>query len=94
MKVETWAWLIGMTDANDDVLLQIAQSFAQPPSLELSGAKQDSESYVSERRALRIVEENKTVAIMIKPDRWCVNPVFELQNAPMIIISNYINIRK
>jgi len=82
MRVETWVWLIGMTDANDEVLLQIAQSFAQPPSLELSGAKQASESYSSERRALRLVVENKTVTIMIKPDSWCVNPVFELQNAP------------
>lgn len=82
MKMETWVWLIGMSDANDDVLLQIAKSFAQPPSLELSGAKPDSEPYTSERRALRLVVENKAVTIMIKPDSWCVNPVFELQNAP------------
>ena len=82
MRVETWSWLIGMTDANDEVLLQIAQSYVKPPSLELSGAKQASESYSSERRALRLVVENKTVTIMIKPDSWCVNPVFELQNAP------------
>ena len=26
--------------------------------------------------------EKKKVRIMIRPDIWCVNPVFELQNAP------------
>lgn len=82
MKVQTWTWLIGMTDAEDDVLLQAAQSFAQPPSLELTGARLDSEPYASERRALRLVIENKNVAITIKPAVWCVNPVFELRSAP------------
>lgn len=81
MKVETWVWLIGMTDANDEILIQIAKSFTNPPSLEVSGAKLYSEPYTSEHRAIRLVVENKTVNIMIKPDSWCVNPVFELQNA-------------
>ena len=61
MKVETWAWLIGMTDVNDDDLLQIAQSYAKPPSLELIGAKQDPELYSSERRAMSLVVEKKKV---------------------------------
>jgi hypothetical protein len=82
MKEETWVWLIGMTDANDEVLLQIARSFAQPPSLELDGAKQDPEPYAVERRALHLVVENKTVMIRIKPEGWYFNPVFELENAP------------
>jgi hypothetical protein len=82
MKVETWVWLIGMTDATDDVLLQTAQSFAKPPSLELTGAKQDTELYTSERRAMRLVVENRKVTIAIKPDGFCINPVFELKNAP------------
>ncbi|HBE42698.1 MAG TPA: hypothetical protein DDW27_16145 [Bacteroidales bacterium] len=82
MKVETWAWLIGMTDVNDDTLLQITQSYAKPPTLDVSGAIQDPEHYSFERRAMRLVVEKKKVRIMIRPDRWCVNPVFELQNAP------------
>ena len=45
MKVETFVWLIGMTDAADEALLHWAQSFAQAPTLELQGARQDSESY-------------------------------------------------
>lgn len=82
MKEETWAWLIGMSDANDEELLQIAESFANPPALEIAGAKQDKEPYVSERRAMRLVVEKNKVTIMIKPGRCCVNPVFELLNAP------------
>jgi hypothetical protein len=82
MKIETWAWLIGMTDASDDFLLQIAKSFDTPPLLELSGAKQNSEFYAMERRAMSLIVENKIVSITIKPNGWCVNPVFELQNAP------------
>jgi hypothetical protein len=82
MKLEKWVWLIGMTNATDDVLLQIAQSFAKPPSLEMTGAKQDQELYSSERRAMCLIVENKKVTITIKPDGWCVNPVFELKNAP------------
>ena len=82
MKEETWVWLIGMTDATDDVLLQIAHSFEKPPALELEGAGQNQEFYLSERRAFRLVVEKKTVTIKIKPDICCVNPVFELQNSP------------
>jgi hypothetical protein len=82
MKLETWAWLIGMTDANDDLLLQIAKSYAQPPSLELIGAKQNPEPYSYESRALHLTVEKKRVTIKIKPDVPCLNPVFELQNAP------------
>jgi hypothetical protein len=82
MKIETWAWLIGMTDANDDGLLQLAQSYAKPPALDLTGAKQDQEPYSFESRAMRLVVDNKNVTIKIKPEGWCINPVFELKNAP------------
>ncbi|MBM4042096.1 MAG: hypothetical protein FJ290_26670 [Planctomycetes bacterium] len=82
MKVQTWAWLIGMTDAGDEALVQWAQSFAQPPALELQGARQDAQPYAPERRALRLVVEARDVTIAIKPVGCCVNPVFELQGAP------------
>jgi hypothetical protein len=82
MNVETWTWLIGLTDATDYGLLQLAQSYANPPSLEVSGARQEPELYSYERRAMRLIVENKKVTIMIMPYDWCVNPVFELKNAP------------
>jgi hypothetical protein len=81
MQIDTWAWLIGMTDANDDALVQIAKSYAKPPLLELTGAKQDQEPYSFESRAMRLVVDNRKVTIKIKPDGWCVNPIFELKNA-------------
>ena len=87
MKVQTWAWLIGMTDASDEALVRWAQSFAQPPSLELQGARQDSEAYAPERRALRLVVEDRSVTIMIRPAGWCVNPVFELRGVPKALLS-------
>lgn len=82
MKTDTWAWLIGMSGASDESLLQRAKSYAKMPSLELDGAKRDSDMYVPERRSLCLVVEKKTVRIKITPDSWCVNPVFELKNAP------------
>jgi hypothetical protein len=83
MQRDTWVWLIGMTDADDDALRRWASSFAlQPPALELSGAKPDDEPYAPERRALRLVVEKPSVAIALKPSGHCVNPVFELRGAP------------
>ena len=82
MVRQTWAWLIGMSDADDERLLQWARSFSAPPSLNLQGARLDAESYVPERRALRLVVEDRTVVIEVKPREVCVNPVFELTNAP------------
>jgi len=83
MQQDTWVWLIGMTDADDDALRRWAKSFAlQPPALELAGAKPDAELYAPERRALRLVVEKPIVTIAIKPEGHCVNPVFELGAAP------------
>jgi hypothetical protein len=79
---QTWTWLVGMSDADDERLLQWARSFSAPPSLDLQGARLDAESYVPERRALRLVVEDTTVVIEIKPCEVCVNPVLELTNAP------------
>ncbi len=83
MQQDTWVWLIGMTDADDDALRRWAKSFAlQPPALDLAGARPDAESYAPERRALRLVVEKPTVTIGIKPAGHCVNPVFEMGSAP------------
>ncbi len=51
MLVQTWVWLIGMSDADDARLLQWAHSFAQPPPLELDGARLEADSYIPQRRA-------------------------------------------
>jgi hypothetical protein len=86
MKQDTWVWLVGMTDADDDALRRWAQSFAlQPPALGLEGAKPDAEPYAPERRALRLVVEKPAVTITLKPAGHCVNPVFELGNAPQAL---------
>ncbi len=82
MIVQTWVWLIGMSDAGDARLLEWARSFSKPPALEAQGARLEAESYVPERRAMRLVVEEPTVSIKIKPATPCVNPVFELQAAP------------
>lgn len=82
MVRQTWAWLIGMTDADDARLLQWAKSFSAPPALELQGARFDSEPYSPERRAIGLVAEDRSITIQIKPATVCVNPVFELSGAP------------
>ena len=54
MTVRRWAWLIGMSDVDDTRLVSWAKSFANPPSLEVRGAKIDVPGYVPERRAIRL----------------------------------------
>lgn len=87
MIVQRWAWLIGMTDSSDTRLLEWAQSFSRPASLEVAGAKLDFDSYVPERRAYRLNVEDKKVAITVKPVLKCVNPVFELAGASGKLVS-------
>jgi hypothetical protein len=82
MKVQTWVWLIGMTDADDARLIQWAKSFSGPPSVEVRGARLEAESYAPERRAIRLIVEDRSVMIATKPAAACVNPVFELDRAP------------
>jgi hypothetical protein len=85
LKRDTWVWLIGMTDAGDDELRQRAQSYGHPPKLEAVGAKAASELYTPERRALCLTAEKQTVTITITPAGRCVNPVFELKDAPPML---------
>ncbi len=82
MTVETYVWLIGMTDAADARLLEWAHSFMTPPALEVRGARIELESTVPERRAIRLVVLEPLVEITVKPTVKCVNPVFELAGAP------------
>jgi hypothetical protein len=87
MQLQTWAWLIGMSDAGDARLLQWAHSFAKPPALELHGARPASEPYSPERRASRLIVEDHMVTIGIKPAAVCVNPVFELEGVAKELLS-------
>ena len=82
MKVEKWAWLIGLSNADDACLLEWSRSFATPPKVEAAGARLQSPSYNTERRATLLTVEKPIVSLMITPSTSCVHPVFELQNAP------------
>ncbi|APW59383.1 hypothetical protein [Paludisphaera borealis] len=82
VSVRHWAWLIGMTDAGDDRLLQWAHSYAKPPALTFEGAQVAFDGYAIERRATSLRVEKPSIAITIKPEVACVNPVFELIGAP------------
>lgn len=87
MTVQRWAWLIGMTDASDAQLLDRARSFTVPPSLEIKGGRLEIDSYVSERRAIRLVVDAAAVTVVLKPAVACLNPVFELRGAPGALLS-------
>jgi hypothetical protein len=82
MSHQRWYWLIGLTDASDQRLLEWAQSFRNPPSLKLEGARLDLDSYLPERRAMRLIVEKPALSITLKPSGRNVNPVFELIGAP------------
>lgn len=87
MLVQRWVWLMGMSSDSDGRLLQWARSFSRPPALEVKGARLEAHSYVAERRAIRLIAEDKSVAITIKPTVRCVNPVFEVLAAPGDLVS-------
>ena len=82
MQIEKWAWLIGLSNADDTRLLEWSRSFATPPKVEATGAHMGSPSYSTERRATLLTVEKPIVSLMITPSTSCVHPVFELQNAP------------
>src|SRR5690348_15433953 len=82
MTIQRWVWLIAKTDAPDDLLLRWAQSFSSPPALEVRGAHLDFPSYSQERRAIRLIVDLPSIEITLKPQGYCINPVFELDQAP------------
>ena len=81
MRRQTWTWLIGQTNQSDQQLLDRSKSFAQPPSVQLMGARLADESYVQERRAIGMIVESPDVTLNLTPAEFCVNPVFELDGA-------------
>jgi hypothetical protein len=82
MQVEKWAWLIGLSDADDARLLEWSRSFATPPQIQAEGARLQSPSYNTERRATQLTVEKPIVTLTLTPTTPCVHPVFELQGAP------------
>ncbi len=87
MRVQQWAWLIGYTDASDDDVIDMARSYAQPPAIEaIKGARVDVESYNEATRALCITAEDRDVRFRLVPHSVCVNPVFEITNAPADLV--------
>ncbi len=82
MQVEKWAWLIGLSDADDTRLLEWSRSFASPPQIQAEGARLQTPAYNTERRATLLTVEKPVVSLTITPTTPCVHPVFELQNAP------------
>jgi hypothetical protein len=82
MQVEKWAWLIGLSDADDTRLLEWSRSFATPPQIQAEGARLQSPSYNTERRATLLTVEKPEVTLTITPSTPCVHPVFEFQDAP------------
>jgi hypothetical protein len=63
-------------------VLDWANSFSSPPSLQLNGARLEPESFAQERRAMRLVAEAPVVSLTLRPNGVCVHPVFEIRNAP------------
>ena len=57
-------------------------SAPNPPKVEAEGARLQSPSYRTERRATLLTVEKPVVSLMITPSTPCVHPVFELHDAP------------
>ncbi len=85
MRRLTFAWLIGASDADDETLRHWMQSTAEPAEVEARGARKESAFYAAERRAFRLVAEAQELTLTITPHGWCMNPVFEIANAPKSI---------
>jgi hypothetical protein len=77
-----WAWLIGMTDASDDRVVELARSYSGDPRLELQRASALREELSEDPRLVRLRVQGLPVVIKLIPVPVCVNPVFELVGAP------------
>lgn len=82
MKTQCWVWLIGMSDESDGDLLARAGSFSKPAALSATGARLDVPSYLPERRAYQLTCDAPAVELSIAPEVRCVNPVFDIAEAP------------
>jgi hypothetical protein len=94
MQVEKWAWLIGLSDSDDARLLEWSRSFSTPPQIRAEGASLQTPAYNTERRATLLTVEEPEVTLTIKPTTPCVDPVFELQNAPKTLSRVELNGRE
>jgi hypothetical protein len=94
MQVEKWAWLIGLSDADDTRLLEWSRSFASPPQIQVEGARLQTPAYNTERRATLLTVEKPVVSLTITPTTPCVHPVFELQNSPKTLSRVELNGRE
>jgi hypothetical protein len=94
MQVEKWAWLIGLSDNDDARLLEWSRSFSTPPQIQAEGARLQTPSYNTERRATLLTVESPIVSLTITPSTPCVHPVFELQNAPRMLSRVELNGRE
>lgn len=91
MQVEKWAWLVGLSDADDTRLLEWSRSFTTPPQVKANGARLQSPSYNTERRAMLLTVEKPDVILTIIPITPCVHPVFELNEAPKTLARLELN---
>jgi hypothetical protein len=91
MRIQTWAWLIGLTDVEDSNVLDRAKSFSSPPSVQMTGARLEGTSYAQERRAIRLIAESPITTITMRPSEACVNPVFEIRHAPSRLLRASLN---
>jgi hypothetical protein len=73
MQLQVFAWLIGMTDASDDELLERAKNYGTDPPLDIHGAK--SVVWNPSNRSFAI-DTNK-VQLKLSPRGVCVNPAFD-----------------
>jgi hypothetical protein len=91
MQVEKWAWLIGLSNADDARLLEWSRSFSTPPKVQADGARLQSPSYNTERRATLLTVEKPIVSLTITLTTPCVHPVFELHQAPKTLTRIELN---
>lgn len=82
MKVSRWAWLIGMTSAPDDLLLDWARSYAAAPRFEVHGATALNQQKALERRAIELKGGGRDVELVLEPAPVWMNPVVEWTDAP------------
>jgi hypothetical protein len=65
-----------ISEDDDRALLDRAKSFSTPPSIaNLVGARLDTDTYVPERRAIRMTAAQPAMEFKISPGPICVDPV-------------------
>jgi len=89
MQVEKWAWLIGLSDADDVRLLEWSRSFSTPPQIQADGARLQTPAYNPERRATLLTVEKPDVTLAIKPTTPACIPSSNCEASPRrCLVSN------